>query len=273
MDKKVVLITGASAGIGKDTAVRLLKDGCIVYATARRLDHMANLGALGATVLRMDVTSDAEVQAVVDQIIREQGHVDVLVNNAGFGLYGSVEEVDLEAAHYQLEVNLFGMARVSRAVIPHMRERRSGRIINVSSIGGKIYTPLGSWYHASKHAVEGWSDCLRLELRQFGIDVVIVEPGFILTEFVDVMITPMRKVSGSGPYANLVACIDKTLTHHCERTIGSQGRVIADAIARIVWARRPRTRYAVGKYATLAIGFRKCFGDRIYDKVMLTFIK
>ena len=205
--KQVALVTGASSGMGKAFAKALLAEGMIVYAAARRLEQMADLVSLGTVALKMDITKHDEVQAAVERIEREHGGVDVLINNAGFGLYGAMEETSLDDARYQFEVNLFGMARLTQLVLPSMRAKRSGKIINISSMGGKIYTPLGSWYHATKHAVEGWSDCLRLELSPFNIDVVIIELGAIAPEFNGVLMEPMLKRSGSGPYRTMAQAV------------------------------------------------------------------
>src|SRR5688572_21488236 len=170
--KQVVLVTGASSGMGKAFANALLDEGLTVYVAARRVEQMADLAARGAIALKLDISQTDQTEAAVRHIERDHGGVDVLINNAGFGLYGSLEETGLDDARYQFEVNLFGMARLTQLLLPSMRAKRRGRIINMSSMGGKIYTPMGIWYHASKHAVEGWSDCLRLELSPFNIDVV-----------------------------------------------------------------------------------------------------
>lgn len=161
---RTVLVTGASSGMGKDTAKKLLSDGYVVYAAARRVEKMRDLERLGATVIEMDVTKDEDLVAAVGRITAEHGGIDVLINNAGFGTYGAMEDTDVADARYQFEVNLFGLARLTQLALPHMREQHSGSIVNISSMGGKIYTPLGSWYHATKHALEGWSDCLRIEV-------------------------------------------------------------------------------------------------------------
>lgn len=161
---------------------------------------MQELVAAGGHALELDVTRHDVAAAVVQRILEERGPLDVLVNNAGYAIYGAVEDTDLADARRQFEVNLFGVAALTKAVLPHMRERRSGVIVNVSSMGGRIYTPLGAWYHASKRALEGWSDCLRLELARFGIHVVIVEPGSIATEFGNVMTQPMIDPE-AGPMA------------------------------------------------------------------------
>jgi short-subunit dehydrogenase len=181
--KKVILITGASSGMGKVTAEELIKEGNTVYCAARSVEKMKDLENLGGKILEMDVSDDQSLEAGVDKIISAEGKIDVLWNNAGFGLYGPVEEISIEKAKYQFDVNLFGLAKITQKVLPHMRDQRGGLIINTSSMGGKIYTPLGAWYHATKHAVEGFSDCLRLELKEFGINVVVLEPGLIDTGF------------------------------------------------------------------------------------------
>ena len=155
MKDKIALVTGASSGIGRATVEALLGEGCTVFATARRMDRLALLASRGARILALDVTDDASMRTAVNTIIAEAGRIDILINNAGYGCYGALEDVPMEQARRQFEVNLFGLARLIQLVIPHMRRQHSGRIINVASIGAKIYEPLGSWYHASKYGVEG----------------------------------------------------------------------------------------------------------------------
>ena len=262
---QTALVTGASAGIGKATVERLLEEGYSVYAAARRVEHMRDLEDLGAVALEMDVTKEQDVVAGVERIDAEQGGVEILVNNAGFGLYGAVEDIPLDDARYQFEVNLFGAARLTQLVLPRMRERGAGRIVNISSVGGKIYTPLGAWYYATKHALEGWSDSLRWELKHFGIDVIIVEPGLIRTDFGDVMRGPMLEYSGDSAYGGIVKRLTERTTNHDR---GSPPSVIADTVLKAVQARRPRTRYAAGQYARLALLLRKLTSDRMYDRLM-----
>ncbi|KVE44234.1 short-chain dehydrogenase [Burkholderia sp. BDU5] len=271
--KRVALVTGASSGMGKALAKALLAEGMTVYAAARRVEQMADLVALGATVLKMDVTREADLRAAVERIERETDGADVLINNAGFGMFGAMEETRIDDARYQFEVNLFGMARLTQLVLPSMRAKRAGRIINISSMGGKIYSPLGSWYHATKHAVEGWSDCLRLELQPFGIDVVIVEPGAIVTEFGDVMLAPMLERSGNGPYAKMAAAVAAATKMLYQDGRGSDPQVIVDLIVRAVRARRPRTRYVAGRFARPTMFARKWLGDRIFDKLVMLAMK
>ena len=260
----IILVTGASSGIGKATARKLLQQGHTVYVAARRVEAMQDLQAQGAIPLRMDITQEADVAAVVERIQKEHGALDVLVNNAGYAIYGSVEETSIDDARAQFEVNLFGLARLTQLLIPAMRERGRGTIVNISSMGGKIYTPLGAWYHATKHAVEGWSDALRIELKAFGIDVVVIEPGIIATEFGDVMTQPMLDRSGHGPYGKLAHAIAGS------KSPMSQPNVVADAIARAVQARRPKTRYVAGNLARPLMFVRKYFGDRVYDRLIMS---
>lgn len=266
---RTVLITGASSGLGRETARRLLSEGYRVYAAARRLDRMRDLEELGATALAMDVTVDADVVGAVDRITAERGGIDVLVNNAGFGLYGAMEDTSLDDARYQFEVNLFGVARLTQLALPYMRARGAGTIVNISSMGGRIYTPLGSWYHASKHALEGWSDCLRLELAPFGIDVVIVEPGIIGTEFGDVMEGPMLERSGGTAYGEMARAVAKATRDAYEASNASPPAAVAEVISKALKADRPRTRYLVGKLARPLVTLRKWGGDRVFDKAII----
>jgi NAD(P)-dependent dehydrogenase (short-subunit alcohol dehydrogenase family) len=270
---RVALVTGASSGMGKAFARALHDEGLVVYAAARRLEQMDDLRQLGIHTLQMDITCDEQVRAAVERIQGRHDAVDVLINNAGFGLYGAMEETGIDEARYQFEVNLFGLARLTQLLLPAMRERRSGRIINISSMGGRVYTPLGSWYHASKHALEGWSDCLRLELGPFGIDVVIIEPGVISTEFGEVMVTPLLQRSGSGAYAPMAQAMATATRSSYAVGGGSDPQVISALILHAVRARRPKTRYIAGKYARPMLFIRKWFGDRLFDKLVLSTVK
>lgn len=267
--KKVILITGASSGMGREFAERLLCEGHTVYAAARRLELMRELEQEGAHIIGMDVTDEAAMASAVERIINEQGRIDVLINNAGYAIYGSVEETALSDARRQFEVNIFGLGRLTQLVIPHMRAQRSGRIINISSMGGRMYTPLGAWYHATKHALEGWSDCLRLELRPFGIDVVVIEPGIIRTEFAEVMTGPMLERSGIGPYGALARKVAKGAEQGAAGGRGSAPSVIADLVVKAVRAERPRTRYAGGFLARPVMFLRKWGGDRFFDRMIM----
>jgi NAD(P)-dependent dehydrogenase (short-subunit alcohol dehydrogenase family) len=267
--QQIILITGASSGMGKAFALRLLQEGHLVYGAARRVDQMQDIVAAGGRALPLDITDDASIIAAVERIIGEQGRIDVLLNNAGYAIYGSVEETDVRDARRQFEVNLFGLGRLTQLVVPHMRNAGRGRIINISSMGGKMYTPLGAWYHATKHALEGWSDCLRLELKPFGIDVVIVEPGIIKTEFAEVMTGPMLQRSGVGPYGELARRVAKGAENGMEKGSGSRPEVIAALVSKAVHARRPRTRYAGGFLAKPVMWMRIYLGDRFFDRMIM----
>src|SRR4029453_8989798 len=186
--------------------------GYTVYAAARRVDRMAPLAEVGIRPVGLDVTDDASMVGFVDHVLAESGRGDVLVNNAGYGSYGAVEDVPLDEARRQFEVNVFGLARLSQLVLPHMRRQRSGRVINLSSIGGKIYDPLGGWYHATKFAVEGLSDSMRLELAPLGIHVVVIEPGAIATEWSGIAGQHLLATSGQGAYAEQAARMAAFLT-------------------------------------------------------------
>jgi|JI10StandDraft_1071094.scaffolds.fasta_scaffold214363_1 NAD(P)-dependent dehydrogenase (short-subunit alcohol dehydrogenase family) len=271
---QVILITGASSGMGKEAARLLLSQGHVVYAAARRIELMQDLQAFGAHPLKMDVTDEAQMQAGIARITAAHGGVDVLVNNAGFGIYGAMEDTSMVDARYQFDVNFFGLARMTQLVLPYMRSQKAGKIINISSMGGKMYTPLGSWYHATKHALEGWSDCLRLELAPFGIQVVIVEPGIIATEFGDVASGPLLERSGKGPYARLAHTMAKaTRDAYSKPNASSPPSLIADVIAEAVAARRAKTRYVAGKMAKPLIFIRKWFGDRFFDMAVMSQVK
>ncbi len=271
---KIALVTGASSGLGKQFAKALIKEGMVVYTAARRVEQMEDLKALGVIPLKMDITNDEQVKALVDRIQSDHGGVDVLINNAGFGMYGAMEDTSIDDARYQFEVNIFGLARLTQLVLPSMRAKKAGTIINISSMGGKVYFPLGSWYHATKHALEGWSDCLRVELAQFGINVVLIEPGAIKTEFADVMSGPMLKRSGNTAYAKLANKLSESIVTTMNNTSGATDpQIITNLVIKAVRAKNPKTRYAGGLYAKPMMFIRKWFGDRAYDKMLFSMYK
>ncbi|GIH05316.1 short-chain dehydrogenase/reductase [Rhizocola hellebori] len=267
MDRKVAVVTGASAGIGQATARRLHELGFIVYAVARRLDRMTSLAALGIHTAGVDLTDDAAVVELVDRVLAESGRIDVLVNNAGYGSFGAVEDVPMDEARRQFEVNVFAVARLCQLALPHLRARGSGRIINVSSVGAKMYQPLGGWYHSTKYALEGLSDCLRVELKPMGIDVILIQPGGIDTEFPQVASQRLLATSGSGAYSDYARRYALTLL--AEPRYISSPSVVAKAIAHAATAKRPRTRYAVGRGARAAIVARWLLPDRLFDRAVV----
>ncbi|MFD2921786.1 oxidoreductase [Terrimonas rubra] len=267
---KVILITGASSGMGKETAMRLIREGHTVYTAARRIDQMEDIKAIGGHPIKMDVTIEADIDNVVNTIVKEQGRVDVLWNNAGYGLYGAVEDVPLDEARKQFEVNVFGIAAMTQKVVPHMRKVKSGTIINTSSMGGKMYFPMGAWYHASKHALEGLSDCLRLELKQFNINVVVIEPGFIATEFGTVLLEGFAKIRKDSAYKDLMNKIEEGTKKSAKGNGSSKPEVIADTISKIVNSKKPKTRYRVGKFAKPMVWMRTYLGDKLFDKIVMS---
>lgn len=272
--QKTVLVTGASSGIGKSIAKQLLKENYKIFVAARRIEQMQDLVELGATAIKMDITSPEDIHAMMEHIKTSAEGIDILVNNAGYAIYGAVEDTSIEDARRQFEVNIFGLAAVTQAVIPYMRSKKAGRIINISSVGGKVYTPLGAWYHATKHALEGWSDCLRLELQPFGIDVVIIEPGGILTEFAEVLTEPMMKRSGNSAYSTMAKSLNKSTTEmYAEGSKLSQPQVIAEVVSKAVNASKPKTRYAAGFMAKPLLFLRWILSDRAFDSIMRSQLK
>jgi NAD(P)-dependent dehydrogenase (short-subunit alcohol dehydrogenase family) len=271
--RPVALVTGASAGIGAAVVGRLLAGGWTVYAAARRADRMAPLARAGARLLALDVTDDAAMVAAVDRLLAETGgRLDALVNNAGYGAYGALEDVPLAEGRRQFEVNVFGLARLTQLVLPAMRRhvaggRGRGRVVNVSSIGGRIHEPMGSWYHATKFAVEGLSDCLRMELAPFGIDVVVIQPGAVRTEWSGIARDGLLRTSGATAYAGQ-ARQTAALLAGADAGSGADPSVVADAVWRAVTARRPRTRYAMGGGARPLLALRWLLSDRAFDAVM-----
>lgn len=246
MKQKVILITGASSGIGYDTATRLAKQGHKVYGAARRMDKMLPLKELGIIPIQMDVTDDASMVAGVNAVLEAEGRIDVLVNNAGYGYFGAVENVSMDEARRQVEVNVFGLARLTQLVIPHMRQQGSGRIVNVASIAGKLALYFGGWYHVSKYAVEGFSDALRMELKPFGIDVVIIEPGGIKTEWGIIAADHLAESSKGTVYEQSAINEANAMKYTYSSRLLSPPSVIAKAICKGVNRKHPKARYRTG---------------------------
>lgn len=273
MPKPVALVTGASTGIGYEAAKKLSSHGFIVYAGARRVDRMEPLKALGVQVLALDVTDEDSMRAAVGRVLEERGRIDVLVNNAGYGSFGALEQVDLAEGRRQFEVNVFGLARMTQLVLPAMRSAGRGRIINVSSIGGKFYEPLGAWYHATKFAVEGMSDALRLELKPHGVDVAIIEPASTVSEWGRISAEGLLASSGTGPYAAQARHMADVLASRDRPATSTQPAVIAAAVLHAATAARPRTRYPAGRGASAILGLRRILPDRLYDAVVMAVLK
>ena len=263
----VAFVTGASSGIGRDIASRLLSEGYVVYAGARRVGRLAELVSKGGIALELDVTDDVACVAAVERIIADSGRIDVLVNAAGYGQYGALEDVALDAARRQLETNLFGPGRLIQLCLPHMRARRFGKIFNISSIGGRFALPLGGWYHASKFALEGYSDALRNEVRQFGIDVVVIEPGGIRSEWSDIAFEEGRQSSGGGAYAGLVSAMMRMRPQEAK---APGPEVVSDLVVKALRSRRPRTRYHGGLMARPLQFLRRHLSDRLFDRLIMS---
>jgi NAD(P)-dependent dehydrogenase (short-subunit alcohol dehydrogenase family) len=270
-----VLITGCSTGIGRATATHLAQRGHIVYATARRVDSIADLEAEGCRVLQLDVTDESSMASAVEAVEAEHGAVGALVNNAGYSQSGAIESVPLDEVRRQFETNVFGLVRMCQLVLPKMREQGAGRIVNISSIGGTLVFPGGGIYHATKYAVEALSDALRFELKGFGIQVVVVEPGIIRTRFADAVSTAMPQAESEGPYASFNAAVEQSTHNAYEKgsfvgRFGGEPEAVAKVIDRAITAKSPKTRYRVTPSAHLLIPSRGLMTDKTWDRIMAT---
>jgi NADP-dependent 3-hydroxy acid dehydrogenase YdfG len=272
MTQRIALVTGASSGIGKATAFALNRAGYITYATARRPETLRDLDHAGCRTLHLDVTDEASMVAAIKTVEAEHGAIDVLVNNAGYGLNGPVEELEINAVRHEFETNVFGLVRMAQLVLPAMRQRNAGRIINVGSVGGTFTAPGAGAYHASKYAVEAFSDALRMEVQAFGVQVVLIQPTGVYTAFDAKIAQTMPQTGSSSPYAFFKA-------NHAEVTRrmfsgrGHYGIIKPEDVARTILqaaqARRPQTRYRVGLSAHLYTGLRRILPDRLWDAMMV----
>jgi NAD(P)-dependent dehydrogenase (short-subunit alcohol dehydrogenase family) len=271
---KVVLVTGCSSGIGRATALHLAARGHTVYASARRPNSIADLEREGCRLLSLDVTDETSRAEAVRAIEAEHGAVGVLVNNAGYSQSGAVETVPLDDVRRQFETNVFGLVRMCQLVLPAMREQRWGRIVNVSSMGANFTFPGGGYYHATKYAVEAISDALRFEVKGFGVDVVIIQPGLIRTSFGEVAATAVGEAEGDGPYAGFNARVaEATREIYVKgpaRHLGGGPETVAKTIERAITAKSPKIRYRVTPSARLLIGQRALMTDRMWDRMMTT---
>lgn len=268
---KTVLVTGASAGIGKATAIYLAQNGYKVFGAARRAEKLTALKAYGITPIMLDVTDDQSIRSCINKILEEIGRIDVLVNCAGLGSYGALEDVPMTEAKNQLEINLFGVARLIQLVLPGMRKHQFGKIVNISSIGGKVGLPMGSWYHASKFAIEGLSDSLRNEVRQFGIDVIVIEPGGTKSEMMDIGGKDLMRVSGNTAYSGLAKALEKM--YAAIEQSASEPLVIAKLIQKGIEAKNPKTRYIGGKMAKPMLFMRRMLSDKLFDRMLMRQLK
>jgi NAD(P)-dependent dehydrogenase (short-subunit alcohol dehydrogenase family) len=270
---KAVLITGCSSGIGRASALRLAGSGWTVYATARRPETIEDLKDAGCRTLALDVTDENSMRAAVAEVEREQGAVGVLVNNAGYSQSGAIETVPVKAMRRQFETNVFGLVRLTQLVLPKMRAQRWGKIVNIGSMGGLLTFPGGGHYHATKHALEAISDALRFEVRGFGIDVVLLEPGLITTEFGEAATASMAEVESSreDPYARFnatVGAVTKGAYDGPMRRLGAGPERVAKVIERAITRRRPPARITITPSAKLSILTRRLLSDRLWDAAM-----
>ena len=264
-NNKVILLTGASSGIGYDTAVALAQQGHKVYAAARRVERMEPLRQYGIEPLKMDVTEEASMKEGVKTLLDAEGRIDVLINNAGYGYFGAVENVPMDDARNQLEVNVFGLARLCQLVLPTMRAQHSGRIINTASVAGRSVFYYGGWYHVSKYAVESLSDAMRMELKPFGIDVVIIEPGAIKTNWGIISADHLIESSKGTAYEQTGTMMANNLRNMYLSNTISDPAVVRKAIVRAVNARRPCTRYRIGRMANVIVFFHWLLPTRWWD--------
>ena len=267
--KPVVLITGASSGIGEAAAKRFALEGFTVYAAARSMDKLKAIATDDIHPIALDVTDDQSMQACVNDLLDKEGHIDVLVNNAGYGSHGAVEDVPMAEARRQFDVNVFGLARMTQLVLPAMRKAGHGRIINISSMAGRIWTPFAAWYHATKFAVEGLSASLRLELKPYNIDVVLIEPGGIKTPWGEIAAQHLLEASKDGAYqAAAVQAAQQLEKRYKNSSLMTKPEVIANRIVKAATVRRPRTRYLLGFGAKPMVYIQKIFGDKVYDAIV-----
>ncbi|TDW31079.1 oxidoreductase [Cryobacterium psychrophilum] len=263
-----VLITGTSSGIGRATAERLARrPDLAVYATARHVETLDDLARAGARILPLDVTDEASMRAAVDVVEAAHGAVGVLINNAGYGTYGTIEETDLDAVRTQFETNVFGLARMTQLVLPGMRAAGVGRIVNVGSMGGRLVFPVGGYYHASKYAVEALTDALRFEVAPFGVKVSLIEPGLIRTAFsAAVAGTLAKSATPSGPYAGLNASADQQMADgYGSDLLTASADAVAKVIEKAALAARPRARYLITPAAKFLVHTRQLLGSRVFD--------
>ena len=268
MNKKVILITGASSGIGYDAALILAEQGHRVYGAARRVELLEQLRERGVVPIRMDVTDEASMVDGVNAIIDVEGRIDVLVNNAGYGYMGAIENVTISEAKRQLEVNVFGMARLTQLVLPYMRKQHSGRIINTSSVAGKAVIPFGGWYNVSKYSVEALSDALRIEVKPFGVKVCLIEPGGIKTDWGIIAADNLEASSEGTDYETSGLKMARLLRRGYTSNLLSNPKRVAKAIARAVNAKKPRIRYRLGAGSGLIVFLHSVLPARWWDWMM-----
>lgn len=275
MEKKVVLITGASGGIGRAISEKILKNnGYIVYGVSRNEEKLKYLSERkNGNYKILDITDRQNIKSCVAEILESEGTIDVLINNAGYGLLGAVEDIEISEAKKQFEVNLFGLAELTKLVIPEMRKKGAGKIINISSIAGKTWIPFGGWYNASKFALEGLSNAMRNELKEFGIDVVIIEPGAIKTKWADIAAENLLNASGNGFYKEKAEKqAEKFNEMYSDKGLAVESSYVADVVFKAVKSSRPKIRYAVPFHARALLFFNRVLPDKIMDLLINKFM-
>lgn len=268
---KIVLVTGASSGIGKSTAIYLAQNGYKVYGAARRIEKLQELQKFGVVPISLDVTKEESLVTCVEQILDEAGSIDILINNAGSGYYGALEDMPMSDANYQMEVNVFSVARMIQLVLPVMRKNNYGKIVNISSVGGKVTLPMGTWYHASKFAIEGLSDALRKEVKSFGIDVIVIEPGGTKSEMTGLGTEYLNRVSGNTVYSHLAKGVTKM--YAATEKNAADPIVIAKLIRKGIEAKSSKTRYVGASGAKLMLFLRKITSDKMFDMLVMSQMK
>lgn len=265
MSKQVVLITGATSGIGFQTAQLLADKGYIVYGVGRRIEKLNALKNIHA--IKMDITDESSIQKTVEQVISEQNRIDILINNAGYGSYGAIEDVEISEARKQFEVNLFGLARLTQLVLPYMRKQHSGKIINISSMGGRFTSYFGAWYHATKYALEAFSDALRMEVEPFGIEVSIIEPGGIKTDWGHIAADQLAASAKGGAYEKTAFKAAEGMHKQYNSNLLSNPKIIADTILKAASKKKPKARYLIGMGAKPLVFLHAILPARLFDHI------
>ncbi|AKV55171.1 short chain dehydrogenase [Bifidobacterium actinocoloniiforme DSM 22766] len=269
MSRSVVLITGATSGIGLATARMLAERGYEVYGAGRRIELLEGLRVLGVVPVRMDMSDQASIEAGAQAILEREGSIDVLINNAGYGSYGPVEQVPIEEVRRQFEVNLFGLARLTQLVLPGMRAAGRGRVVNTSSMAGRMVTYMGAWYHATKYALEAFSDALRMETRGFGIDVVVVEPGAVATQWGPIAADHLQAAASHGPYSQQASRAAAGLRKLYASALITKPEAVARTLVHAATVKRPRARYTLGFGAKPLVALHALLPARAFDWMMV----
>ena len=271
MNAKIVLITGASSGIGRSTTELFLKKGYTVYASAPCIEQMHDLKKMGACLIKLDISNKKDCQNAIDHILKESGKIDILINNAGYGLYGAIEDVPIEAARKQFEVNLFGLVELTKLILPSMSNNNKCRIINISSILGAMTLPMGGWYHASKYALEGITDCLRQEVKAFGIKVILINPGAIESNWAELAFSHASSNSGDSIYKEQTNKLNELFKK--SKILEGKADQVAQVIVKASEKKRPEIRYLVPFHAKFVWFIRRICNEQLFKFISSKLIK